>query len=324
MKRIAVLYGGRSAEREVSLVSGRACASALRESGFDSFMLDTAMPLDELIAILAGSASGFDRQKGRPDAVFNALHGRGGEDGCVQGVLELLKLPYTHSGVLTSALAMDKIQAKRVLRSGGVPVAEDCLVTYAALQAMDPLPRPYVVKPHNEGSSVGVFILRDATDKLPDPEDWPFGDSIMVEPYIAGRELTVAVMDRTQGGLGALAVTEIIPQQGFYDYAAKYQSAQAAQHIVPAPLPKPAYEYALQLAETAHVALGCRGVSRADFRYDDRQCDAEGIGQFVMLEVNTQPGMTALSLVPEQAAYCGLSFAALCRWLVEQARCDQS
>lgn len=312
MTRVALLHGGQSAEREVSLVSGRECGRALRQAGYKVEMIDTRMPVAELVAALTAAP--------RPDVVFNALHGRWGEDGTIQGLLALLGLPCTHSGVLASSLAMDKIQAKRVLAAAGVPVAEDRLVDRTTLLAGDPLPRPYVIKPSNEGSSVGVFIIREETNWQPAADDWPFGDAVMVEPYIPGREVTVAVMEQAGGTARALAVTEIVPKFGFYDYNAKYTQEKAADHIIPAPLSPAAYAEALRLAEIAHRALGCRGVSRADLRYDDTLPeDATGRGRFVMLEVNTQPGMTPMSLVPEQARLLGMSFSALCAWLVEAA-----
>jgi len=310
--RVALLYGGRSAEREVSLVSGQECAVALGEAGFTVDLIDAGIPVSELVAALTSAP--------KPDVVFNALHGRWGEDGTVQGLLELLDLPYTHSGVLASALAMDKVQAKRVLAAAGVPVAEDRMIDRKTLLAGDPMPRPYVIKPYNEGSSVGVFIIEEGTNWEPTAAEWPFGEQVMVEPYIPGREVTVAVMDRPEGGCQALGVTEIVPRYGFYDYSAKYTQEKAAEHIVPARLPEPAYAEAMRLAEVAHAALGCRGVSRADLRYDDTGVTGgNDSGRFVMLEVNTQPGMTPMSLVPEQAMHVGISFPDLCRRMVEMA-----
>ena len=304
-KRIAVLHGGISAEREVSLVSGRECGAALTEAGFTVDMVDVTDDLGALIAALTPA----------PDAVFNALHGRWGEDGCVQGLLELLHIPYTHSGVMASALAMDKDMAKRVFAAKGLRCAESVVATREQILAADPLPRPYVVKPVAEGSSVGVRIVQEGDNEPPlgAEEPWQSSQPIMVERFIPGRELTVSVM-----GERALAVTELKPKQGFYNYEAKYTEGKTV-HEIPAELPEPVYEEALTSALEAHRALGCRGVSRADFRYDDTP---GGDGQLYLLEVNTQPGMTPLSLVPEQAAHLGIGFSELCAWLVENARCE--
>ncbi len=300
MTTVAVLMGGWSAEREVSLVSGRACAGALAAAGYEVRTIDVVR---DLAALLAGLTP-------RPDVVFNALHGRFGEDGRIQAVLDILAIPYTHSGVLASALAMDKPAAKQAFAAAGIPVAEHRIVdraTFAAGGVMDP---PYVVKPLNEGSSVGVTIVREAADGRAcgalDP--WPYGDAVMVERFIPGRELTVAVI-----GDRALAVTEITTGRGFYDYAAKY-SHGGSNHVIPADLQSEVYDEALRLSVLAHRVLGCRGASRADFRFDGEQ--------LVILEVNTQPGMTPTSLVPEQAAYVGISFPDLVTWMVENAGCD--
>jgi D-alanine-D-alanine ligase len=303
MKRVVLLMGGRSAEREVSLVSGRECAAGLAEAGYNVTTVDVR---DDLTVVLKALDP-------RPDLVFNALHGRYGEDGTIQGVLDWLGIPYTHSGVLASALAMDKTVAKRLFESAGLRCPAGQLVHRSAVQAGDVLARPYVVKPNNEGSSVGVTIVRQGDNALPfSGIDWPFGDQVLVEPYIPGRELTVGVM-----GDRPLAVTELRPRQGFYDYTAKYTEGRT-EHLVPAPLPPAVYEAALQSALTAHKVLGCRGVSRADFRYDDSKDNPSGL---YLLEVNTQPGMTPLSLVPEQARYLGISFSELVGWIAEQARC---
>jgi D-alanine-D-alanine ligase len=303
MKRVVLLMGGRSAEREVSLVSGRECAAGLAEAGYKVTTVDVR---DDLTVVLKALDP-------RPDLVFNALHGRYGEDGTIQGVLDWLGIPYTHSGVLASALAMDKTVAKRLFESAGLRCPAGQLVHRSAVQAGDVLARPYVVKPNNEGSSVGVTIVRQGDNALPfSGIDWPFGDQVLVEPYIPGRELTVGVM-----GDRPLAVTELRPRQGFYDYTAKYTEGRT-EHLVPAPLPPAVYEAALQSALTAHKVLGCRGVSRADFRYDDSKDNPSGL---YLLEVNTQPGMTPLSLVPEQARYLGISFSELVGWIAEQARC---
>ncbi len=303
MKRVVLLMGGRSAEREVSLVSGRECAAGLAEAGYKVTTVDVR---DDLTVVLKALDP-------KPDLVFNALHGRYGEDGTIQGVLDWLGIAYTHSGVLASALAMDKTVAKRLFESAGLRCPAGQLVHRSAVQAGDVLARPYVVKPNNEGSSVGVTIVRQGDNALPfSGIDWPFGDQVLVEPYIPGRELTVGVM-----GDRPLAVTELRPRQGFYDYTAKYTEGRT-EHLVPAPLPPAVYEAALQSALTAHKVLGCRGVSRADFRYDDSKDNPSGL---YLLEVNTQPGMTPLSLVPEQARYLGISFSELVGWIAEQARC---
>jgi D-alanine-D-alanine ligase len=301
---VAVLMGGLSAEREVSLNSGKACAGALESAGYKVTTIDAGRDLaDQLKAI-------------KPDACFNALHGRWGEDGCVQGVLELLTIPYTHSGVLASALAMHKERAKEVMRAAGIPVPGGRVVTVREAAQAHVLPRPYVLKPVSEGSSVGVFIVREDHEHPPqqlnDP-GWDLGD-LLAEPFIPGREMTCAVM-----GDRALGVTEIVPAEalGFYNYEAKYAEG-GSRHIVPAPVSSNVYQLVQKLALTAHKALGCRGVSRADFRFDDTP---GGTGEVVCLEVNTQPGMTATSLVPELAVHAGLSFPELVSWIVEDASC---
>ena len=304
-KRVAVLMGGRSAEREVSLDSGRACAEALREAGYDTQEIEVGRDVSDLVTRLTP----------RPDVVFNALHGRWGEDGCIQGLLELLEIPYSHSGVLASALAMHKPMAKRILAMRGVTSPEGRVVRVEELLAGDVMERPYVVKPVCEGSSVGVRIVQVGDNEPPvRAGDWNFGDEVLVERYIPGRELTVAVM-----GGKPLAVTEIRPRIGFYDYRAKYTDG-VADHLLPAPVPDGIREQALTSAAAAHEALGCRGVTRSDFRYDDG--GESGDGELYYLETNTQPGMTALSLVPEQARHLGMSFPDLCSWMVEHAACD--
>lgn len=300
---VTVLMGGWSGEREVSLVSGRNVAAALDEAGYDVRTVDVGRDPVALAAALDP----------RPDVVFNALHGRFGEDGRVQAMLDLLEIPYTHSGVLASALAMDKPMAKRLFRCAGIRCAEHVVVSRAALVDRDVLPRPYVVKPLNEGSSLGVVIVLEESDPPLRDDGWPFGDTVMVERYVPGREITVGVM-----GERALGVTEIRPVEGFYDYRAKYTEG-VAEHLVPAPLPPDAYAVAMQFSVEAHKVLGCRGVSRADLRYDDAVGGAEGV---YLLEVNTQPGMTPMSLVPEAAAHAGIDFAALVSWMVEHAACD--
>ncbi len=308
-RRVAVLMGGISAEREVSLVSGQACAKALAEDGYEVSTIEVGSDVAALVQALSPA----------PDVVFNALHGRWGEDGCVQGLLELLHIPYTHSGVVASALAMNKVMAKSVVAAAGVTSPQGLVVRRAELREHEVMERPYVIKPLNEGSSVGVRIVREGDNRpAVDDEAWEFGDEVLVEPFIPGRELTVSVM-----GDRALAVTEIRPKQGFYDYEAKYTDGRA-HHLIPAPIGTAATETALGAALAAHRALGCRGVSRSDFRYDDTglATNSGEAGKLYWLEVNTQPGMTPLSLVPEQAAHLGISFPELCAWMVENAACD--
>lgn len=303
MNAIAVLFGGISAEREVSLSSGRQIIAALEAEGFAVTPIEVTQDLGATIGAL---------QAAKPDAVFNALHGRFGEDGCIQGVLDWLGLPYTHSGVRASAVAMDKGAAKAVFAAHGLPVAAHRIVSPEELEAEDPLPRPYVVKPVDEGSSVGVTILREGDNRRAEvARGWRYGARIMAEAFIPGRELTVAVM-----GDRALAVTEISTGNAFYDYEAKYADG-GSRHVLPAAVPDAVAEEAKRVALEAHRALGCRGVSRSDFRYDDT---GEGPGGLFLLEVNTQPGMTPTSLLPEQAAHQGIAFGALCRWIIGQAR----
>jgi len=307
MKRVAVLYGGISAEREVSLSSGRQVIAALTGAGFDVTPILVGPDLGAVIAALSPQTGS------RPDAVFNALHGRFGEDGVIQGVLDWLDIPYTHSGVRASALAMDKQAAKAVFAAAGLPVAQARVVDMDELAAADPMPLPYVVKPLNEGSSVGVAILREGDNRrVALAQGWKFGRTAMVEEYVPGRELTVGVM-----GDRALAVTEIAPSAGFYDYEAKYADG-GSRHVVPASVHPETYARAMGMALTAHRALGCRGATRADLRYDDTAGEP---GRLVLLEVNTQPGLTPTSLLPEQAAHLGIDFAALCAWMVEHAAC---
>ncbi|GAB6051617.1 D-alanine--D-alanine ligase [Magnetospira thiophila] len=298
-RHVAVLMGGWSAEREVSLVSGAAVTRALQKAGYQ------ATPID----VQRDMGSWLTRLFPRPVAVFNALHGRFGEDGCVQGLLDILAIPYTHSGLLASALAMDKPMSKRLFAAAGIRVATDKMVTYAELQAGDPLPRPYVIKPANEGSSVGVHMVREQDNERPfEHESWPYGEKVMAEAYLPGRELTVAVM-----GDRALGVTEIMTEREFYDYDAKYAKG-GSRHVIPADIDPAVAEEVMRLAVLAHDTLGCRGVSRADFRFDGTN--------LTILEVNTQPGMTPTSLVPEQAAHAGISFPELVRWMVEHAEYD--
>ncbi|MCW8086938.1 D-alanine--D-alanine ligase [Sabulicella glaciei] len=303
MNTVAVLYGGISAEREVSLSSGRQIVAALREAGFAVTPIEVGSDLSATIGAL---------QAARPDAVFNALHGRFGEDGCIQGVLDWMGLPYTHSGVRTSAVAMDKSAAKAVFEAHGLPVAAHKVVSPEELEEEDPLPLPYVVKPLDEGSSVGVSILREGDNRRREiARGWRFGPRIMAERFIPGRELTVAVM-----GDRPLAVTEIATDNQFYDYEAKYADG-GSRHVLPARVHPEIEAEAKRVALAAHRALGCRGVSRSDFRYDDTEGEP---GKLYLLEVNTQPGMTPTSLLPEQAAHLGIPFPSLCRWIVEQAR----
>ena len=304
-KHVAVLMGGWSAERPVSLVTGQGCAKALREEGFKVTEVDVDRDLADVLTKL------------KPDVCFNALHGQWGEDGCVQGLLEVLGIPYTHSGVLASAVAMHKERAKAVFRAAGIPVVADKLVSRheaAKGQVMKP---PYVIKPVAQGSSVGVFIIRPGDNRPPSEltsAEWHLGEEVMVEEYVPGRELTVAVMNGK-----ALGVTDIVPKTEFYDFDAKYAPGGSV-HVIPAKIHKQAYEQALDIATRAHAALGCRGVSRTDLRYDNTAGEP---GRMIILEVNTQPGMTPTSLVPEQANYNGISYGALCRWLVEDASCER-
>jgi len=301
---ILLLKGGPSAEREVSLVSGAACLQALREKGHRVDEHDLTRDLGALTRALA---KGYD-------VVFNALHGHYGEDGCVQGALEILGQRYTHSGVLASAIAMDKPLAKKLFVAAGLTTPSGRVVHRDEFAKGDPIPRPYVIKPPAEGSSVGVRIVRDRDNLAPLTEGWSFGEYVLVEPYIAGRELTVGVMGDGKGER-ALSVTELRPKTGFYDYQAKYTEGRT-DHLVPAPVHPSILEEAMAAAVTAHRTLGCRSVTRCDFRYDDTQGEP---GQLYLLEINTQPGMTPLSLVPEQARYRGLSFPDLCQWIVEEA-----
>jgi D-alanine-D-alanine ligase len=300
-KHIAVLMGGWSAEREISLRSGKACADALERIGFRV----TRINVDRDVAAALTAA--------KPDVALNLLHGRPGEDGTIQGLLEILAIPYTHSGVLASALAMQKDRAKVVMREAGVPVPEGMVVNRLEAARAHALERPYVIKPIAEGSSVGVFIVTESHAHPPQEltrPDWAFGEEVLAERYIAGKELTCAVM-----GERALDVIEIVPTVKFYDYEAKYAPG-GSKHLLPAPIKPNVYQEARRLAALAHRALGCRGVSRADFRYDDRM---EGTQGLVCLEVNTQPGMTETSLVPELAAFAGIPFEELVRWMVEDA-----
>jgi len=307
MKHVAVLMGGWSAEREISLRSGKACADALERSGYQVSRID----VDRDVAATLRAR--------KPDVALNVLHGRPGEDGTLQGLLEVIGIPYSHSGVLASALAMKKDIAKSVLKSAGVPVPGGMVAARKEAAKRHLLPPPYVIKPVTEGSSVGVFIVRE--DQRHPPQelhaaDWTLGEELMVERYIPGRELTCAVM-----GEEALGVIEIRPAEGltFYDYTSKYAPGGSI-HVLPAPLLPNVYQLVQKLSLAAHRALGCRGVSRSDFRFDDR---GGGEGEMICLEVNTQPGMTSTSLVPELAAHSGRSFGELVRWILEDASCNR-
>ena len=304
-KHVAVLMGGWSAEREVSLRSGKACADALEVQGYKVTRVDVARDVAEVLARL------------KPDVAFNVLHGRPGEDGTIQGILEILRIPYTHSGVLASALAMDKPAAKVAMVAAGVPVPEGRVVNRAEAAKSHVLPRPYVLKPVSEGSSVGVFIVTEEHAHPPQEltrPDWSFGETLLAEQFIPGLELTCAVM-----GDEAFGVIEIEAATRFYDYEAKYAPG-GSRHILPARISPKIYERVRELSLAAHRALGCRGVTRADFRFDNRAGDG---GDLVCLEVNTQPGMTETSLVPELAAHRGLSFGQLVQWMAEDASLDR-
>jgi D-alanine-D-alanine ligase len=305
MKHVAVLMGGWSAEREVSLNSGNACADAAERAGYRVTRVDVTRDIARVLADL------------KPDAVLNLLHGRPGEDGTLQGLLEILGVPYSHSGVLASSLAMQKDIAKTVLKAAGIPVPGGMMVSRAEAAKRHLLPPPYVIKPVAEGSSVGVFIVRE-DHKHPPQElnraDWRFGERVLIEPFIPGKELTCAVM-----GDKALGVIEIVAATKFYDYEAKYAPG-GSKHILPAPIAPAVYEECRRLSLAAHNALGCRGVTRADFRYDDSLAGLKGLA---CLEVNTQPGMTETSLVPDMATHAGIAFEELVRWMIEDASLDR-
>ncbi len=295
--KVVVLMGGPSAEREVSLSTGRECARALRDEGFTVVELDAGADLPVRLAAEM------------PAVVFNALHGRWGEDGCVQGLLEWLRIPYTHSGVLASALALDKQRTKDAFIAAGLPVVKSVIASAADVRAGHVMPPPYVVKPNNEGSSVGIYLVHDAANGPPQLSgDMP--ETVMVEAFAPGREMTTTVM-----GDRALTVTDILTD-GWYDYDAKYKPG-GSRHVVPAEIPAEIFNACMDYALRAHRALGCRGISRTDFRWDE----SRGLDGLILLETNTQPGMTPTSLSPEQAEKVGISFGALCRWLVEDASC---
>jgi D-alanine-D-alanine ligase len=304
MKSVAVLMGGWSPEREVSLSSGYECAKALADRGYAVRVIDVRRDLPKLLRALEPC----------PDVIFNALHGIGGEDGTIQGVFEMLQIPYTHSGVLASSVAMHKPTAKSIFRAVGLPVVDGLVARPEELALHDPMPAPFVVKPTNQGSSVGVRIVRvNDNSWREEVTDWCFGSELMVERFVPGRELTVAVM-----GDRALGVCEIVPRGSFYDYTAKY-AVGGSDHLTPAPVPAEVYERALDVGLRAHRALGCRGVTRADLRYDDTADEPEGL---YLLEVNTQPGMTPTSLVPDIARHVGIEFDELVAWMVENAAYD--
>ena len=299
---VAVLMGGFSSEREVSLSTGAGCVAALERLGAKVSPVDVGRDVAQVLARL------------KPDVALNVLHGRWGEDGCMQGVLEMLAIPYTHSGVLASALAMDKAKAKAVLAAAGIAVPGGGLFDRFEAARDHVMAPPYVVKPNAEGSSVGVFLVFEGANAPPQAlaqASWTYGEEVMIEPYIAGKELAVAVMADK-----ALAVTEIVPRTGFYDFEAKYGEG-GSSHVLPAPIPAGVAEAAKAMAVQAHAALGCRGVTRSDFRYDDIK------DVLVLLEVNTQPGMTPTSLVPEQAAHLGIGYDDLVKWIVEDASCPR-
>ena len=297
--KVAVLMGGPSSEREVSLSTGRECAAALRGEGFEVIEVDAGPDLSERLRAIA------------PDVVFNALHGRWGEDGCVQGLLEWLQIPYTHSGVYASALAMDKQRSKAVYEQAGLPVVPSVICDKAEVEAAHVMSPPYVVKPNNEGSSVGVYIVHEAANGPPRMSD-DMPSEVMVEAYAAGRELTTTVM-----GDRPLTVTDILTD-GWYDYDAKYKPG-GSRHVVPADVPAEIFDLCMDYALRAHQILGCRGVSRTDFRWDEDK----GPAGLVLLETNTQPGMTPTSLSPEQAQAVGLTFGQMCAWIVEDASCNR-
>ncbi|KAK0716301.1 D-alanine--D-alanine ligase [Lasiosphaeris hirsuta] len=307
-KHVAVLMGGVSNERVVSLSSGKSCAEALRRAGYRVTEVDVSHDISERLRELA------------PDVALNALHGRFGEDGTIQGVLEFLRIPYTHSGVLASALAMNKHQAKVVLKAAGVPVTEHILASRAEVVGWTHgMPPPYVIKPVADGSSFGVIIVRQAQPGLLGAlagENWEGGSELMVERYVPGRELTCTIM-----GDAALPVTEIVTDLAFYNYEAKYEVG-GSQHILPAKIPPRVYDKVQEMSLKAYVALGCRGITRTDFRYNEAAAP-DSNGELVCLEVNTQPGMTPTSLAPEQAQYAGHSFEELVSWMVEDASCNR-
>ena len=309
---VAVLMGGWSAEREVSLVSGAAVCKALEELGHRVTAVDVQRDAEGVLQALTKQAGG------KPDIIFNALHGRGGEDGTIQGLLEFIGIPYTHSGVLASAVAMDKPLMKSVVTQVGVRCAEGRVVTRKEIIAHGyPLPPPFVIKPTNEGSSVGVKIVQQGDNlDVVDEDSWIYGETVLIEKYIPGHELTVALLG-DQKHVRALAVTELRPKLAFYDYTAKYTDG-VTEHLLPAPLPSDVYDACLRMAESAYRAIGCQGAARIDIRWDDTKPDTSGL---YFLELNSQPGLTPLSLVPEQAKHCGMSFKDLVAWMLDHPTC---
>lgn len=304
-KRVVVLMGGFSGEREVSLSSAQGVLQALQELGHEALPLDVTRDMGRFVQEL---------QVHKPDVVLNILHGRWGEDGCIQGLLEMMDIPYSHSGVLGSALAMNKVVARKICEIHGLRVPEGVVAKFsdaAAGRVMDP---PFVIKPIGEGSSLGVYIVLDKNTPLPTVEEWSFNDEVLVERYIPGREIQVAVLDGR-----AIGAIEIRPHGDFYDYEAKYTDGKAT-HLMPAPIHEAVYAQVLAWAATAHTVLECRGVSRSDFRYDDTQGEP---GQLYYLETNPQPGLTPLSLVPEIAAHSGMTYAQLVQWMIEDASCQR-
>ncbi len=305
MRKVAVLMGGISSEREISLQTGQGVLSALNQAGYHAFPVDLTHNTDEFVSIM-------NREK--PEVVFNALHGKYGEDGCVQGVLNLMQIPYTHSGVMASAIAMNKSMTKRIAETLGIYVPREYLVDREDVLNGKTLPYPYVVKPNDEGSSVGVYIIRNQSEEKELLSRWPYKNKVLTETYIPGRELSVAVRDD-----GPLGIVEIISKEGFYDFTNKY-TAGRAEHIIPAKIVKKDYQKMMDAAYAMHQALGCRGVTRSDFRYDETRKDGE---RCLFLELNTNPGMTPMSLVPEIAAHQNISYQQLVIWLVERATCDK-
>jgi D-alanine-D-alanine ligase len=300
-KRVAVLMGGWSEERDVSLDSGRLVGVALKELGHEVVSIDVTRDLSQLLTALSP----------KPDIVFNALHGVGGEDGAIQGLLEVMGLPYTHSGIDASAIAMNKVLSRRVFEQEGIPVPPWKVVFKKDIETVHPMPMPYVIKPINEGSSKGVYIINTQDDFIKFHKEWAFGEALLIEKFIDGREIQVGVM-----GNRAIGAIEIRPREAFYDYTAKYTPGRA-EHLMPAPITPSAYEHVLGLGLKAHQLLGCRSVSRSDFMYDEKK------DEFYLLELNTQPGMSPLSLLPEIVAHEGITFNQLISWMLDQARCDQ-
>lgn len=303
-KRVAVLMGGFSGERDVSLSTAEGVIKALHELGHDVIEIDVTRDIRVLVDALTP----------KPDVALNVLHGRWGEDGCIQGLLEMMEIPYTHSGVLSSSLSMNKVVTRRICEAAGIRCPEGIIADITDVRAGHVMKRPFVIKPINEGSSLGVHIISEGVNGIPHEDVWSYGRKVLVEKYIPGREINVGVVAGK-----AIGAVEIIPHQGFYDYDAKYTEGKAT-HLMPAPLHPDAYKQALRWAELAHENLGCRGVSRSDFRYDDTKGEP---GELYFLEINSQPGMTPLSLLPEIAAYSGITYTQLVQWMVEDASCHR-